>query len=113
MEGLSEYFIFRRDSGESAGIGAWVSPLVQERINAIWEENVGPGLLTMRPEEVRQEMRKYLARGVDFVKVAVSAHGVVGQPLMFTPEVLKVSPRRCTRPERSTRPTPLPPRASG
>ncbi len=87
---FSEYFIFRRDSGESAGIGAWVSPLVQERINAIWEENVGPGLLTMRPEEVRQEMRKYLARGVDFVKVAVSAHGVVGQPLMFTPEVLKV-----------------------
>ena len=87
---FSEYFIFRRDSGESAGIGAWVSPLVQERINAIWEENVGPGLLTMRPEEVRQEMRKYLARGVDFVKVAVSAHGVIGQPLMFTPEVLKV-----------------------
>ena len=35
-------------------------------------------------------MRKYLARGVDFVKVAASAHGVAGQPLMFTPEVLKV-----------------------
>ena len=87
---FSEYFIFRRDAGQAAGIGAWVSPLVQERINAIWEENVGPDLLTKRPEEVRQEMRKYLARGVDFVKVAVSAHGVVGQPLMFTPEVLKV-----------------------
>ena len=35
-------------------------------------------------------MRKYLARGVDFVKVAASAHGVTGQPLMFSPEVLKV-----------------------
>ena len=70
--------------------GAGVSPLVQERINAIWEENVGTELLAMRPEEVRQEMRKYLARGVDFVKVAISAHGVRGGPLMFSPEVLKV-----------------------
>ena len=70
--------------------GAGVSPLVQERINAIWQENVGTNLLAMRPEEVRQEMRKYLARGVDFVKVAISAHGVRGEPLMFSPEVLKV-----------------------
>ena len=44
----------------------------------------------MRPEEVRQEMRTYLARGVDFVKVAISAHGVRGEPLMFSPAVLKV-----------------------
>ncbi len=70
--------------------GAGVSPLVQERINATWEENVGTNLLAMRPEEVRQEMRKYLARGVDFVKVAISAHGVRGEPLMFSPEVLRV-----------------------
>ncbi len=39
---------------------------------------------------MRQEIRKYLARGVDFVKVAISAHGVRGGPLMFSPKVLKV-----------------------
>ena len=79
---FSEYFLGER--------GAGISPLVQERINAIWEENVGPELLGMRPEEVREEMRKYLARGVDLVKVGISAHGVRGEPLMFSPEVLKV-----------------------
>ena len=79
---FSEYFLGER--------GAAISPLVQERINAIWEENVGPELAGMRPEEVRQEMRTYLARGVDFVKVAISAHGVRGEPLMFSPKVLKV-----------------------
>ena len=78
---FSDYFLKER--------GASTSPLVKKRINAMWEENVGPDLLGKRPDEVRQEIRKYLARGIDFLKVAVSAHGVQGQPLMFSPEVLK------------------------
>ena len=54
---------------------------------------MGPELTTLRPEQVRLKMRKYLAKGVDFVKVATSAHRISwaspGEPLMFSPEVLK------------------------
>src|SRR5262249_12216517 len=62
---------------------------LQRRINAMWEVNVGPRLLLMTPEEVRREMRLYLDRGVDFVKVAVSSHGITPESLMFSPAVLR------------------------
>jgi imidazolonepropionase-like amidohydrolase len=78
---FSEYFLKER--------GASTSSLVQQRINEIWEENVGPSLLAKTEPEVRAEIRKYLARDIDFLKVAVSGHGVRGEPLMFSPEVLK------------------------
>jgi imidazolonepropionase-like amidohydrolase len=58
-----------------------------KRINALYEENTGPDLLWKTPEQVRVEIRKYVARGVDFVKYAVAGHGR-GQSnfLMFSPE---------------------------
>ncbi|MGH8546390.1 MAG: amidohydrolase family protein, partial [Gammaproteobacteria bacterium] len=84
---FSEYFIPREQY-------QYIPLHIRSRINAMYEENVGPGLNAMRPEEVRQEIRQYLARGVNFVKVAVSAHRVSwespGEPLMFSPEVLRV-----------------------
>jgi imidazolonepropionase-like amidohydrolase len=62
---------------------------LQKRINALWEVNMGPRLLLMTPDEVRHETQAYLDRGVDFVKVAVSAHGMKPEPLMFSPAVLR------------------------
>jgi imidazolonepropionase-like amidohydrolase/cyclophilin family peptidyl-prolyl cis-trans isomerase len=44
------------------------------RINAIWEENVGPPLLSMTPDQVRAEIRTYVARGIDFLKYGASTH---------------------------------------
>jgi imidazolonepropionase-like amidohydrolase len=70
-----------------------VTPTYAKRINKIWEENVGPELLSDTPEEVRAEIRKYIARGVDFIKFAASAHNSLanrGGWLMFSPEVMKI-----------------------
>ena len=69
-----------------------VSPIFAARINKIWEENVGPGLLDDTPEEVRAEIHKYVARGIDFMKFAESSH-LKSPPqsfLMFSPEVVKI-----------------------
>jgi imidazolonepropionase-like amidohydrolase len=47
----------------------------QDRINALWEENMGPDLLVLSPDEVRVETRKYIARGIDFLKYGASGDG--------------------------------------
>jgi imidazolonepropionase-like amidohydrolase len=61
-----------------------------QRINWLWEENTGPDLVWMTPEQVRAEMRKYVARGMDFIKYAASGHGGVHSSLlMFSPEAQK------------------------
>jgi imidazolonepropionase-like amidohydrolase len=62
---------------------------LQRRINALWEVNMGPRLLLMTPDEVRRETNLYLDRGVDFVKVAASSHGITPESLMFSAEALK------------------------
>ena len=62
---------------------------LQRRINALWEVNMGPRLLLMTPDEVRRETNLYLDRGVDFVKVAASSHGISPESLMFSAAVLK------------------------
>src|SRR5262249_29287529 len=62
---------------------------LQKRINALWEINVGPRLLLMTPDEVRHEINAYLDRGVNFVKVAASSHGISPEALMFSPRVLR------------------------
>ena len=70
--------------------GGWVSPVIQRRINALWEDDVGPAMIAMTPDEVAETMRKYLAKGVDFVKVGVSGHGLGGaEPLLFSREALQ------------------------
>jgi imidazolonepropionase-like amidohydrolase len=66
-----------------------------ERINAVWEENVGPDLLWMSPEGVREEVRKYIARGIDFLKYGASAHNNID--LQFSPETGRVIVSECRR----------------
>jgi imidazolonepropionase-like amidohydrolase len=70
--------------------GGWVHPEIEERINDMWEANMGPRLLALTPAELTDAMRDYIAKRPDFVKVAVSAHGISPvEPLMFSPEQLK------------------------
>lgn len=47
-----------------------------QRVNERWQDNVGPELLWMSPEAVRDEIRKYLSKGVDFLKYAVNGHNL-------------------------------------
>ncbi len=65
------------------------SPALAERINAVWSENVGAHLTGMTPEQVRQEMRAYVDKGIDFVKYASSDHrtGLVPVFLVFSERV--------------------------
>jgi imidazolonepropionase-like amidohydrolase len=70
-----------------------LSPAFATRINKMWEQNVGPELLDDSPEEVRAEIRKYIGRGIDFMKFAASAHPNQrgrGDWLIFSPEVAKI-----------------------
>jgi imidazolonepropionase-like amidohydrolase len=69
-----------------------VSPIFAARINKIWEENVGPDLLDDSPAEVRAEIQKYVARGIDFMKFAESSHNQSPPRsfLMFSPEVARI-----------------------
>ena len=55
-----------------------------KRIDALWEENVGPPLLYMTPDEVRQQIRTYVGRGIDFLKYGSSTHNNLY--LQFSPE---------------------------
>lgn len=65
------------------------------RINRVWEENVGPDLLWMTPEGVRDEVRKYIARGIDFLKYGASTHNNLY--LQFSPETQKLIVEECRR----------------
>lgn len=68
----------------------WVNPVIQRRIDALWEDDVGPRMIAMTPDEVGETMRKYLAKGVDFVKVGVSGHSLGPvEPLLFSVEALE------------------------
>jgi imidazolonepropionase-like amidohydrolase/cyclophilin family peptidyl-prolyl cis-trans isomerase len=63
------------------------SKALVSRINSVWEENVGPPLLYMTPDEVRVEIRKYVGRGIDFLKYGASTHNNLY--LQFSPEAEK------------------------
>lgn len=58
------------------------SAALVERINALWVENVGPALSWMTPEQVAQEVRAYIGKGIDFIKYASSEHRW-GDPTTF------------------------------
>src|SRR5262252_1019812 len=73
---------FGRDFNRAAETTA--SKALVQRVNAVWEENVGPRLMYMTPDQVRAEIRKYLGRGIDFLKFAVSGH-VLTNMLQFSP----------------------------
>jgi imidazolonepropionase-like amidohydrolase len=72
------------------------TPAFQKRINAMFEKNGGPDLSWKTPEQVREEMTKYVALGVDFVKYGANGDGrpinsSTGEEnvLRFTPEQQK------------------------
>ena len=54
--------------------GKYLTKTFVKRTNALWENNVGQDLMYMGPEQVRQEIRKYVGTGVDFLKYAASGH---------------------------------------
>ena len=75
--------------GKSLRYGDWVNPPIQRRINALWEAGMGPELMSLTAGEAAERMRSYIARGVDFIKLGVSGHGIEPvEPLMFSNEVL-------------------------
>ena len=90
---------FGRDFNTRA---SWVAPKrFVNRINAMFEENTGPQLSLLGPEQLRGEIKQYIDRGIDFLKYAVNGHdckGCSGLPeklnlawlLLFTPEAQKV-----------------------
>ena len=61
--------VFDIDSVRSASIP------FQTRYNAMFEENMGPDLAWMTPEQIREETRKYIALGVDFLKYGATGDG--------------------------------------
>lgn len=87
---FSQYFMGGYDlRGTDLRYGRWVHPMIQSRINALWEDDVGPALLALTAAEVGEAITRYLAKGPDFLKVAVSAHGIGPvEPLMFSSPAL-------------------------
>jgi imidazolonepropionase-like amidohydrolase len=59
-----------------------------KRVNSIWVENVGRHLMWLPPEQVGQEVAKYVAKGVDFIKYGANEHygTEYGAFLAFSPE---------------------------
>jgi len=88
---FSSYFMGSWDlRGPDMRYGGWVHPVIQKRINDLWEAGAGPELLAMTPEEAGEAMKAYVAKGVDFVKLAVSGHGISPvEPLLFSPAAMK------------------------
>lgn len=65
-----------------------------DRIDAMWEQGVGPDLLWMTPEEVREKVRAYIATGhLDFVKYLSSGHKDM-QFIAFSPDAKQRSSRK-------------------
>ncbi len=62
-----------------------------ERIDSLWEANVGQRLISMSPEQVRQEIRAYVQSGVDYLSYAVSDHHIgATRFIVFSPRVQRV-----------------------
>ncbi len=82
----------------SPGMAA-ASGALANRVNAIWVENVGRHLMWLTPEEVAQEVRAYIAKGIDFIKYASNEHGVqsTGAFIEFTQEVQEAMVREAHR----------------
>jgi imidazolonepropionase-like amidohydrolase len=61
------------------------SAALTKRINALWVENVGRHLMWLTPDQVGEEVRAYIGRGVNFIKFASNAH-FPGSFLTFSPQ---------------------------
>ena len=61
---------------------------LSDRINLIWQENVGRELMEMSPDEVSDRVEKYTASGIDFLRYAASGHGpAAARYIQFSPRV--------------------------
>jgi len=76
--------------------GATASKPFVKRINQVWEENTGPQLMWLTPEQLRPEIQKYIARGIDFLKYGASGHRDEDF-IMFSPAAQKVIIEECHR----------------
>ena len=65
------------------------TPTLVKRINAIWEEGTGPDLMYLTPEQLRERIRQYIAKGIDFLKYGATGHREE-YFLMFSPAAQKV-----------------------
>jgi imidazolonepropionase-like amidohydrolase len=63
---------------------------ISSKIDGLWEENVGPELVWMSPEQVRERIREYVQKGIDFLKFALTTHVGSMQHIMFSPRVTRV-----------------------
>jgi imidazolonepropionase-like amidohydrolase len=64
-------------------------PSMLARINSRWECNIGKPLTSMKPMEVREEIRKYIASGVDYLCVKVNGTYGAEESFNFSPRVLR------------------------
>jgi len=85
---------FGRDFNVAAETTA-TKPLVR-RINRIWEENTGPDLLWDTPDQVRRQIKRYISRGIDFLKYGASGHREEDF-LQFSPEAQRAIVEECHR----------------
>lgn len=64
------------------------STAFSSKVNAMWVENTGRHLMWLSAAQVREEIRKYIDKGIDFVKYASNDHGAYpGCFLTFAPRV--------------------------
>lgn len=68
------------------------SPSFVRRINAIWVENTGRHLMFLTPQQVGEEVRRYLETGIDFLKYGATEHGAqaAGAFISFSERVQRV-----------------------
>ncbi|MGW6793674.1 amidohydrolase family protein [Streptomyces chartreusis] len=80
---------FSGDFDGRPGIG---SSYFVDRVNATWVENVGRHLMWQTPEAVGEEVRKYIERGIDFVKYGSNEHGATaaGAFLLFSERTQRI-----------------------
>jgi len=69
-----------------------------DRINAMWEQGVGPELGYLTPDQLRAAVREYISRGIDFLKYGSSGHGTDNSRfIVFSLEAQKAIVEECHR----------------
>jgi imidazolonepropionase-like amidohydrolase len=69
-----------------------------QRINALWEQGMGPELGYLTPDQLRDAVRKYIAKGIDFLKYGSSGHGTANSRfIVFSLEAQRAIVEECHR----------------
>jgi imidazolonepropionase-like amidohydrolase len=62
-----------------------------DELNALWEDGVGPELMSMSPDEARMALRRHAQSGIDFMKYVVTALRQDRSPLIaFSPRFQRI-----------------------